>query len=720
MPIIYGPGLPPIPDGLTPATIGILREQLEEDTLQVLLGYIRNRAGAGFNVFNVLDYDVLGDGINDDRPGIQAAYDAAAVYGGIVQIPPPRPGANYLITRPLWFHGTNSVLIQGPGRELGGVRGNGFGGPLAVIGPNINGLPMTTSKVPGGGLAADFRATAENYTFNLRLTQGAEVNGFAQFCYETIYTMDPLVPGQTRTLVWTAATRMANEAQHLTIDINVDDTGQVAAQLTVGGVIKTVNTGAFKLTAGVTYHIAVAYDGATVRIFAAQIGTSSVVRGSVAATGTITQARDEDMSIGPAYSDWPAAQVNFQDAHGIIDWIRISNNALYTGTFTAPNVKETVGNIYTRLLITFNDNVYSNRLIGGFSAGHGNIYLPVMTNDYVAQATVEIFNLQLSGGAGLYAFNAVGLYLERVLTSGGNTGFYLKNNCYLTQLIACRTSLGSVNPRFSLATRNAIGVCRVQDFRFTGGDYGMVLGNFSGAIDGVYGGADKVPIFIDGAGSGGIANLSNVVVTNEGFNTPTIEAMLMINQPGNVKATQCTFEALNGATCPLIKIDHPNSGAETPVSLDSCLLNSDPATVPARVRFANSNPVKGSVKADNCVNFYVPADTTPWSDPANLVTVDGVRNVTGVSSGNVRAKNLSGTVTFGAADTTKTITFATAETDAAFQITLSVGVGSGAPTAGSKRVSWATKSTGGFVLNVEAAPGVGASVVVDWSISRSA
>lgn len=78
----------------------------------------------------------------------------------------------------------------------------------------------------------------------------------------------------------------------------------------------------------------------------------------------------------------------------------------------------------------------------------------------------------------------------------------------------------------------------------------------------------------------------------------------------------------------------------------------------------------------------------------------------------------NGTVTFGAADTTKTVTFAVAEPNTSYSILLTVNGAAGTPASGAFVVTDIQKTTSNFTAYVSAAPGVGNAVAYAWSIVR--
>lgn len=82
--------------------------------------------------------------------------------------------------------------------------------------------------------------------------------------------------------------------------------------------------------------------------------------------------------------------------------------------------------------------------------------------------------------------------------------------------------------------------------------------------------------------------------------------------------------------------------------------------------------------------------------------------------GNLRA----GSLTIADANTTGTVTFATAMADTTYRVVaMRTGV-VGSPAASSDAVASVTKTAAGFTLTVKAAPGAGTSVSFDWVAIR--
>lgn len=97
--------------------------------------------------------------------------------------------------------------------------------------------------------------------------------------------------------------------------------------------------------------------------------------------------------------------------------------------------------------------------------------------------------------------------------------------------------------------------------------------------------------------------------------------------------------------------------------------------------------------------------------------ISGLR---GLSTTKTPANNIAGTASITGAATTATVTFGTAEPDTSYNIYLTPAVSGGTPAAGSLRASApiAQRATGSFRIDLEAAPGAGNTVAIDWLLLR--
>jgi hypothetical protein len=99
--------------------------------------------------------------------------------------------------------------------------------------------------------------------------------------------------------------------------------------------------------------------------------------------------------------------------------------------------------------------------------------------------------------------------------------------------------------------------------------------------------------------------------------------------------------------------------------------------------------------------------------------IKGVLGISGDTSGIVETpRNLRGTAVIANPSSTSVVVLPNAEIDNAYYVTAIVSATTGVPAAGATRVFITNKIAAGFTINLEAAPGVGATVTVDWIMMR--
>lgn len=99
-------------------------------------------------------------------------------------------------------------------------------------------------------------------------------------------------------------------------------------------------------------------------------------------------------------------------------------------------------------------------------------------------------------------------------------------------------------------------------------------------------------------------------------------------------------------------------------------------------------------------------------------SLNGIRSLNSTQDG-VSGENLCGSVDIADAASTATVAFPTNEPNVSFKIpALAVGTKTGAPAEEAYRAHWANKTVSGFDIVLEAAPGAGTTVTVEWMITR--
>jgi hypothetical protein len=119
--------------------------------------------------------------------------------------------------------------------------------------------------------------------------------------------------------------------------------------------------------------------------------------------------------------------------------------------------------------------------------------------------------------------------------------------------------------------------------------------------------------------------------------------------------------------------------------------------------------------------LYNPNAVETWQNGATPIYKNNKGSLSylkGISGTNVQCNNISGALYFLTTTSVASVTFATAETDTNYRIVMTVNDVTGAAAAGSNRVKYITKTTSGFTVTLEAAPGAGCDTTFSWMIFR--
>ncbi|MDD3925805.1 MAG: glycosyl hydrolase family 28-related protein [bacterium] len=149
------------------------------------------------------------------------------------------------------------------------------------------------------------------------------------------------------------------------------------------------------------------------------------------------------------------------------------------------------------------------------------------------------------------------------------------------------------------------------------------------------------------------------------------------------------------------------------------------------VRFTSASS-NGGLVLIGCRTGYLDAQGNPpiaigCADMPNLVgstlplwldTGGRLRGVRGISATNTACRNMRGSVTITSTNASGAVAFPLAEADTNYYVTASVAGVTGTPATGATRAYVTGKSTTGFTVNLETAPGAGNSVRVEWHVIR--
>jgi Pectate lyase superfamily protein/Concanavalin A-like lectin/glucanases superfamily len=328
-------------------------------------------------VFNVREppFNAKGNGRSDDYGAIQSAINAACANhtsdwngGAEVYLPP----GTYLISQPLLL---NCVGLTFAGAGQGSTwitNNNAAGSPLLLqVYPNYPPPNLTTALLSGSGQAWSFPTHANNYygfsDFSLRGIKDMDLNGLSALTAEFSVRLSTIGPDAflASSDVW---------GKHHAFEIYYNGSSTLTGTMTVGGTFHTL-TGTWSPSTGTVYHIALDYDGSTIRLF---VNGSQVA--SQSASGTINQNPIEDVTLGAEVAGLNGYGPFWRTSTGgfVIDSVRISKVARYTSNFSRPTAKFS-NDSNTLALLNFDNNP---TIFTVAQSQGGSTFLPVINQQY--------------------------------------------------------------------------------------------------------------------------------------------------------------------------------------------------------------------------------------------------------------------------------------------------------------------------------------------------
>lgn len=366
----------------------------------------------------------------DNSVPLQAAIDAASqgqnpqkVYLAGASIP-------YRTWKPIRIY--KGITLQGDGPQAT-VLQSGLGqNPVLVVAPPTSqiGAPPIGSDDIGPFYPFDGTNT---YAYDLGMDHGIDVNGLSQFCVEAHIRCTPNVPGGPNIIVSSSGRRASSEAINSAFAIGTQGItgggGILIAWLTVNGQKYSLNSGSVVLAVGQIYHVALAYDGTTIRLFVGIPGQQSFLVASTVVSGTVTQQYTEDVIFGPSSQDWPYCTLLNACFVGHVYSLRISNVARWTAPFITPN--SPLSMLDGNSLLCLNPG-YST--FDMFIQATDHSYLPVrwLNKSLVAGVgNVQIRDMGIGGASGLLMMYAQNCILDNVdIGNSGRYNLHGWNNCF--------------------------------------------------------------------------------------------------------------------------------------------------------------------------------------------------------------------------------------------------------------------------------------------------
>ena len=438
---------------------------------------LRGDASGFRGVYNVKDFGAKPDDNQDDWAAIQAAIDAASAgagpYGTVFV-----PRGIYTVSKPL--HVTRGITFAGSGRGVTTITGvSADQGPVMVVSPPTSlgyaGIPTGPALATGAGTSLYMDGTF-NYMLNLRESGAVELNGRSALTVEFFYKPDITVTAGSYNLIASSGSVTGSDASTSLMILHTA-TDAISAMLTLGGVQRVVTSPVNSVTKGSVAHIALTYDGSTLRLF-----INGVLKSSVATSGMITQKMSEDFSLGPRVGGFMESLFDTYMAKGWVDSIRISSVARYTANFTAPTAKFT-NDGSTMFLLNF-DNNYDQFTTANTMYGTEYLFLRRFGGGMGQVGNFHLRDLSFIGTGPEFIY-MVSSMIDNVTVTAARRGIQFINNCYLNRLTSVR-AIGQGTTQFGLGIGPASGVLTMSDISVTGGHFPLYMDNSSGSINGLW------------------------------------------------------------------------------------------------------------------------------------------------------------------------------------------------------------------------------------------
>ncbi len=696
-------------------------------------------------IYNVKDYSAKGDGITDDTAAIQRAIDAVPVStafeapGGVIYF----PRGTYLISRPLRIN-KSYVTLTGPGNMLVAELRTTSTMPILCIGPTINPIRLGAPLVSGPGNSLLQGKLDQPYYFNLRESQPLDIDGLGAFTAECFFRPDGDIP-DIFNLINAGGKRFASEPRTTTFSLGGNNGNIVYASLNVAGTYYQLVTGSV-LVPGMVHHLALTYDGAAISLFVngQQAACQVLINGelqnqprqtSVPATGPLRQLPAEDVTLGIAINNWPDGDPLFMIWEGALDSVRISKVARYTADFPQPSAKWQI-DADTLILLNFEEQ-YDIFTQAATSTGPG--WFPLRNwwrpgdPPQPSLVHVEIRNLCLSGkGTGIFAYMTTNMLVDDVFCLYTRQGIHLFNNCYESSL----KNIQIIASRGGLWVNGASGVTEVQNLVAAGGDYPLLSqgSQLSLSVNHafIYGGTVRI------AGLFKADIESSILLTDVNYSDEDLDAQLgtfegafAFSACGNVCCVRSgVYTSKSPKPCILIHSDGslPTSGDLHQIfrhAFYSCVFSTS-ALAPSF--FETQGLAPSSILLIEPSTFTIPPQPPPSSAPAPVPWGNDRSKIQIISGGGFTTKsisatllsgnNLRGSITISEVSMMGNIVFPIPEPDGQYYVTVSVSGISGSPAPGSTRTYVTNKTATGFTVQLEAPPGAGNSVTVDWLLVR--
>ena len=410
-------------------------------------------------------YGAVGDLSVGDSDAIRLAVDA-----GIQSV----SGLNYAAETVQFGRGAykidKPIHIKGAGQHVRGVR-NGtvlwnttYAGPVLAVVPDIGELPRTAGVFGSGGNDHAMileSGTGFRHTLPLSFAGGGmRVDGQATLWINLgVKFTDLSTAGSDAIIVGSFGVRGASDDAPYPYDgpvttlesafaIAVDSTGNLGGSITTENGRFAVATGPGGVTTGVVYHVWLAYDGSTLKLYV----NGSLVDTNSSITGAISQRPWESVRIGYGSNiSFDGRSDPWNSADCLLAYLHLMKAA--PSSFASPSAKPVEDASKTQFLCTFDtvDDIFVKGRTRAHAAGAGILVDAWFVHHYndinhyvIVDVQIEDLQIVSQYGQCIVGDSALALHVRRVDSDLCQSGIVLFNNCYLAEISDCRM-VGSEN-----------------------------------------------------------------------------------------------------------------------------------------------------------------------------------------------------------------------------------------------------------------------------------
>lgn len=574
-------------------------------------------------VFDVRKFGADPLGASDSGVAIQAALDAASYAittgnqnGAVVYL----PAGNYLCFSPLRLN-SSRVKLKGDGRKIT-ITKWAFSGPVLTVANSLIVVPTTAGITTSGGVSFSFAAgdlTTGHYS--LRDHQGGEIDGLPTLTAEMFVRPTALLSNTN--LMSSGAFRLSGEAYTSTLNMLYLADGSVAASLRTTSGTASLSAPPGSIQVGVRKHVAMSWDGTTIRLF-----IEGIQQSSAALSGTIIQEPFQDFVIGQVPQFWPQTGALTSPPTGALDAVRLSDSGLYTSNFTAPTTKLSQTS-NTRLLLNLTAQAGPLTAVQSkFGNGHILFHPYNALPDGISELAVEgiMFTAATTGiSVGPFGMSVRQAHFNDIEIQGFRQGLSLFDNSFEDEIHDYRAQIqdhGTVGKgaRFGFLTCGAAGITRCDRFHVTGGAYPFFMGDSSsGTLSHIFveGGVTTLWGFVlNGVGGGSDSYGVNGLLVNNEAGAPIMEYAIVIANNHSVAINGATIYLFGAFTIPVLI----HGGQSTVISAPSFRVG--PITELIHVSLAPDNPVV-LINPDNSSSnpYSLTAGSIRLAAPQDLETI---------------------------------------------------------------------------------------------------